>query len=389
MAVSILFFAFLALISATIYFKEDFSGKDLNSWVQSTSAKSEAERGKISLSAGKFVTDEAAETGLKTTEDARFYVYSKTFPDFSNKDKTLVLQYSVKHEGTFDCGGAYLKLHPKGLDQKAYDGDSVYNVMFGPDFCGGTARVHFILRYNNENRLIKNDIDAHAVKDALTHTYTMILKPDNTYSVLIDGEEKSSGAIEDQWDILEPKKIKDPSISKPSDWVDEAQIDDPEDVKPAGYDDIPSTIVDPEATKPSDWDDELDGEWEAPTISNPDFKGPWRAKRIDNPAYKGVWQHPEIDNPAYKTDDKLYLYESFGAVGLEVWQVKSGSIIDNILITDSIEEAQADAAKYASRKTAEKERDDAEAAKQAAADEAKKAEEGTKDEDNQEEHADL
>jgi len=185
------------------------------------------------------------------------------------------------------------------------------------------------------------------------------------------------------------KKIKDPSISKPSDWVDEAQIDDPEDVKPAGYDDIPSTIVDPEATKPSDWDDELDGEWEAPTISNPDFKGPWRAKRIDNPAYKGVWQHPEIDNPAYKTDDKLYLYESFGAVGLEVWQVKSGSIIDNILITDSIEEAQADAAKYASRKTAEKERDDAEAAKQAAADEAKKAEEGTKDEDNQEEHADL
>lgn len=39
-----------------------------------------------------------------------------------------------------------------------------------------------------------------------------------------------------------------------------------------GWDDIPATIVDPEAKRPDDWDDELDGEWEAPTISNPEFK---------------------------------------------------------------------------------------------------------------------
>jgi len=338
------------LISATTYFSDDFSGKDLSGWVQS-SARAESERGKIGLSAGKWVTDEKSETGLKTLEDARFYVYSHTFPKFSNAGKNLVLQYSLKHEQSIDCGGGYLKLHPAGLDQDKYNGDSEYNIMFGPDVCGGTRRTHLIFTHDGKNHLIKNDIPTET--DTFTHTYTLIVKPDNTFQVLIDGVEKRAGSIEDEFDILEPKKINDPAQSKPSDWVDEAQMDDPSDKKPEGYDDIPATIVDPEAKRPDDWDDELDGEWEAPTISNPDFKGPWRAKRIDNPAYKGPWVHPQIDNPAYKPNDKLYQYASFGAVGLEIWQVKSGSIFDNILVTDSIEEAEAARAKYASRKDTE------------------------------------
>jgi len=261
------------------------------------------------------------------------------------------VQYSVKHEQQIDCGGAYLKLHPAGLDQDKYNGDSVYNIMFGPDICGGTRRTHFILTYKGKNHLIKNDIQCES--DTFTHTYTLILKPDNSFQVLIDGTERRSGTIEDEFDILEPKKINDPAQSKPSDWVDEAQIDDPNDKKPEGYDDIPATIVDPEAKKPEDWDDELDGEWEAPTISNPEYKGPWRAKRIDNPAYKGPWVHPQIDNPAYHPDSTIYQFPSFGAVGIEVWQVKAGTIFDNILITDSVEEAAADREKYAARKDTE------------------------------------
>jgi len=123
--------------------------------------------------------------------------------------------------------------------------------------------------------------------------------------------------------------------------------------KPEGWDDIPATIVDPEATKPEDWDDELDGEWEAPTISNPEFKGPWRAKRIENPAYKGPWVHPQIANPAYVPDDTLYSFPSFGAIGIEVWQVKSGTIFDNILVTDSEKDAETARAAYSGRKGTE------------------------------------
>ena len=31
-------------------------------------------------------------------------------------------------------------------------------------------------------------------------------------------------------------------------------------------------IPDPDAKKPEDWDEEMDGEWEPPMISNPDYK---------------------------------------------------------------------------------------------------------------------
>merc|ERR1711912_194103 len=168
----------------------------------------------------------------------------------------------------------------------------------------------------------------------------LIVKPDNTFEVQIDGDEVESGALADGWKFLEPKEIDDPEDKKPSDWVDEAEMDDPEDKKPDGYDDIPAKIADPKAKKPDDWDEESDGAWEAPQIDNPDFKGPWKAKRIKNPAYKGVWEAKLIDNPEYVADDTLYKYANFGSVGIDVWQVKSGTIFDNILITDDVEYAK-------------------------------------------------
>jgi len=275
-----------------------------------------------------------------------------------------------------------LKLHPANLDQTAYTGDSYYNIMFGPDICGGTRRTHFILSHGGKNHLVKNDITCET--DTFTHTYTLILKPDNTFKVLIDGEEKRAGSIEDEFEILEPKQINDPSQSKPSDWVDDPQMDDPTDVKPEGWDDIPATIVDPEASKPEDWDDELDGEWEAPTISNPDFKGPWRAKRIDNPAYKGPWVHPQVANPAYVADSTLYSYPSFGAIGLEIWQVKAGTIFDNILVTDSVEEAATAREAFAGRKDTEAAKEKVEREAQQAKDAEAKASEQPAEEDKEE-----
>lgn len=89
--------------------------------------------------------------------------------------------------------------------------------------------------------------------------------------VLIDNEEVSSGDLEKDWNFLPAKMITDPSQSKPEDWDDKPTIDDPEDKKPEDWD-KPEHIPDPEASKPDDWDDEMDGEWEAPMIDNPDYK---------------------------------------------------------------------------------------------------------------------
>merc|ERR1711936_766034 len=97
-----------------------------------------------------------------------------------------------------------------------------------------------------------------------------------------------AGSLEEDWDMLAAKEIKDPEAKKPEDWVNEKEIDDPEDTKPDG------------------WDEDMDGEWEAPMINNPEFKGDWAAKKIPN--------------PEYKEDNNLYSYESWGAIGLDLWQ---------------------------------------------------------------------
>ncbi len=51
--------------------------------------------------------------GIQTSQDARFYGISAAFPTFSNKGKTLVIQFTVKHEQSIDCGGGYVKLFPR------------------------------------------------------------------------------------------------------------------------------------------------------------------------------------------------------------------------------------------------------------------------------------
>merc|ERR1712018_1053484 len=77
-------------------------------------------------------------------------------------------------------------------------------------------------------------------------------------------------------------------------------------------------------------------------IDNPDYKGEWKPRQIDNPDYKGKWVHPEIDNPEYNADDAKDLgkFDEVCKIGFDLWQVKSGTIFDNILITDDVEEAK-------------------------------------------------
>ena len=156
--------------------------------------------------------------------------------------------------------------------------------------------------------------------------------------VLIDNEKVESGDLEADWDFLPAKTIKDPEAKKPEDWDERAKIDDPEDVKSEDWE-KPEHIADPEAKKPEDWDDEMDGEWEPPMIDNPEYKGEWKPKQIDNPSYKGVWVHPEIDNPEYAPDASIGKFEEICAIGFDLWQGKSGTIFDNVLISNDIEEA--------------------------------------------------
>merc|ERR1712227_245690 len=336
----------IAFATAEVYFEEDFSGDWESRWVQS---KAKSDLGEMKVSAGKFFGDEEAGKGLQTSQDAKFYAISAKHKEFSNDGKTLVVQFTVKHEQDIDCGGGYLKLG--SFEPEKFEGSSPYNIMFGPDICGATKKTHVIFNYKGKNLDKKKEVRAES--DTLSHLYTLIVKPDNTYEVQIDMNKVDSGSLADGWDFLEPKQIRDP-----------------EDKKPEGYDDIPAKIADPKAKKPDDWDDESDGAWEAPQIDNPEYKGAWKAKRIKNPAYKGVWEAKLIDNPKYVADDTLYRYANFGAVGIDIWQVKSGTIFDNILLTDDV-----DYAKQHAEKTWKAQKDGEKAMKEKADEEKRKKDE--------------
>lgn len=302
----------------------------------------QSELGEWKWTAGEWYGN-AEDKGIQTSEDARFYgISSKLSEPFTNQDKDLVLQFSVKHEQKLDCGGAYIKLLGD-IDQSKFGGDTPYQVMFGPDVCGSSNRkTHVIFNYppKDDNLLIKEQVKCET--DQKSHLYTLVVRPDHSFEVYIDLKSVRQGTLEDNWDFLEPKEIKDPSVSKPADWVDTKKIPDPNDVKPEGWDDIPAEIPDPDAEKPEDWDEEEDGAWEPPSIDNPAYKGPWKPKLIDNPEYKGEWKHPLIPNPQYVEDKNLHVRcKDCTTIGFELWQVTAGTLFDDILLTDSFEEAKA------------------------------------------------
>merc|ERR1712066_202643 len=233
---------------------------------------------------------------------------------FSNEGKDLIIQYQAKYEKDVECGGGYVKVGPKMDDPTTFGDPTPYNVMFGPDKCGYTKRTHLIFSYKGKNVLKKADLAYKQENDGTSHVYRLTVKPDNTVKVEIDEENIYEGSLKEDWELLAAKEIADPDDKKPSDWVDD------------------SMMVDPDASKPDDWDAEEDGEWEAPMKDNPAYKGDWYVKRLSNPAYKGVWEAKKIANPEFVDDDSVYKYADFGFLGFDLWQVKGGTIFDNIII---------------------------------------------------------
>ncbi|KAH9618171.1 hypothetical protein KSS87_004344 [Heliosperma pusillum] len=348
--------------------------------------------------------------GLLVSEKARKYaIVTELEKPVELKEKSVVLQFETRLQEGLECGGAYLKyLRPQeaGWAPKEFDNESPYSIMFGPDKCGFTNKVHFILKHKNP---ISGEYVEHHLKsppsftvDKLSHVYTAILTPDNGVRILIDGEEKKKANFLSAEDfepaIIPPKTIPDPDDKKPEDWDETEKIPDPEEKKPDDWDedapleiedeeaekpegwldDEPEEIDDPESTKPEDWDDEEDGEWEAlkienpkcteapgcgewkkPMKRNPAFKGKWYAPLIDNPAYKGIWKPQEIPNPNY-FELSSPNFEPITAVGIEIWTMQDGILFDNILIAGNEETAE----KY--RRTNWKPKFDAEKKKQKA-----------------------
>ena len=179
---------------------------------------------------------------------------------------------SVKHEQDLNCGGAYIKLLGD-MDQSKFGGDTPYQVMFGPDICGpSNKKTHVIFNYlpKNENLLIKDQVKVES--NNLSHLYTLVVKPDNTFEVLIDLVTVKSGTLVDNWDFLASHHVPDVAVSESNSATDEC-----------------SAATTEEAAL-----------------------------------------HVRCTDCTH--------------IGLEFWQSRAGTIFDDIIVTDSLEEAKAYAA---------------------------------------------
>ncbi|KAJ7516550.1 hypothetical protein O6H91_22G062500 [Diphasiastrum complanatum] len=319
--------------------------------------------------------------GLLVSEKARKYGIAVDLPETVDpKDGAVILQYDLRLQNGLECGGAYLKfLLPQeaGWTPSQFDNESPYSVMFGPDKCGSTNKVHFIFRHKHPKtgKYVEHHLKypPTPIIDKLSHVYTAAIYPNNTVKILVDGtEEKSADLLSDDFEpaVIPPQTIPDPEdkkpedwderpripdseASKPDDWDEDAplEIEDLEAVKPEGWlDDEPDEVDDPDAVKPEDWDEEEDGEWEPPKVpnpkcdeapgcgkwtrptkSNPAYKGKWYPPMIENPNYKGVWKPREIPNPDYFELDHPNL-EPIAAIGIEIWTMQDGILFDNIVV---------------------------------------------------------
>lgn len=348
--------------------------------------------------------------GLVLKDDARRHAISAPFTQtIDNKDQTLVLQYEVKMQKGLECGGAYLKLlteSPVGIQAQQFSGETPYTIMFGPDKCGATNKVHFIFRHFNP--ITKKHEEKHLASppvakiSKLSTLYTLIVKPDQTFDILINNKSAKKGSLLTDFTpaVTPAKEINDPEDKKPETWVDEAKIDDPDAVKPEDWDedapfeiedeeaempagwleDEPAVVPDPDAAKPEDWDDEEDGTWLAPKIpnpkcttgpgcgvwtrptkNNPAYKGKWFAPRIDNPEYKGIWEPRKIENPDYYEDLTPSNFEPISGIGFELWTMQGDILFDNILISHDVEDAQTLAKDWQAKFTNEEAEDNANA----------------------------
>lgn len=319
-------FVFFAFGASRIYFQENFDDYSLSRWQKPGKVRKGVQLGKVRTSIGDFWGQEAKWRGMETMDTRRNYLLTSNFSKvMDTRNKDLIVQYTVRINYNVDCSGQYIKLLDKSADTWTFSNNTKYELMFGPDICGATfRRTHVIIRYKGAEYPTLRPLNC--IKDHLSHSYTLIIRANNTYEVDIDGEPIDQANLADRFDIPEDSQTMEP---KPEDWDDEEFILDPNDKKPDDWADD-EYIPDPDAVKPIDWDDSIHP-WEAPLIVNPKYQGVWQQKMIKNPNYKGPWQ-PDVEIFGH--------FNSLKYIGLEFFQSCPGSLFDNFLVTDNETEAR-------------------------------------------------
>ena len=99
--------------------------------------------------------------------------------------------------------------------------------------------LYFFLSINNNLSFCRDRLEE-PFKDKQPHLYTLIIRPDNTYSIKFDHNVVNDGSLFTEFT---------PAVNPPK------EIDDPNDKKPENWDER-EKIPDPDARKPDDWNED-------------------------------------------------------------------------------------------------------------------------------------
>jgi hypothetical protein len=219
---------------------------------------------------------------LFTKSRSSHYGISAQFPRRLHlTNKSLVLQYELRAEEGLDYGGAYIKLFAgDSFFPETLSKSTPYVVMFGPDRSAGSNKIHFIFHY--QDRTTGTTRESHMrenppmIADKLTHLYSLIVRPDNSFEILIDCQLVRWGSLASDFDP--------PVIA--TELFDE---------------DVPEMIPDPEIERPADWDD---------------LAGPWVPVLVKNPAF----------------ELRKSFFEPIAGIGFELWMVDSQVGFNNVYV---------------------------------------------------------
>jgi calnexin len=310
----------------------------------------------------------------------RFHGISARFDKpLSFTNRPLVIQYYVKPDTEISCSGAYLKLigSPDFSPPALRHGDR-YVIMFGPDKCGETNRIHFI--FQHENPLNRTFEEKHLVDpptSALFQNgtlYELRVGADNPFRIAANGRSVYFGNLLSDFKppVNPPREIDDPGDPKPADWVDAEYVPEPDATPPAGGGEPeyiadptkvdapagwlrsePRMIPDPGATPPPGYDADVMGDWEPPLVPNPicqdppgcgpyepplvpnpNYAGPWEPPMMRNPMYRGEWRPRRIANPGFFEDLHPHNFPPFTGIAFDLWTVDGGVGFADLIISD-------------------------------------------------------
>ena len=334
-------FSSIFFIVSEIYYLEKFEKGWEKRWVKSSRVSEGKLLGRFRISPGQNYVDRRAQRGLQTLDDGRQYLISSKFRKcFNTSGKDFIFQFSLKMENKVNVAQASLKLMNSKIKQNQFSHKTPWDILFGPDF-NDWDHHHLDFRvWRNKTQWV-DMMPITAFEDHFTHVYTLIIFANQTYQLRKDNFTDIEGHLEQAFNYCQPALIPDPLESKPIDWEDDPEIDDPDEIPPSFLRNIPQYIPDPAAKKPEDWSDSINGIWQPPLIRNPEFYGfDWKPKRIKNPNYRGAWKPQLIPNPDYDPDPSFGKPEDLCYIGIDVEQDVAGSIWDNIIVTDSLAEAE-------------------------------------------------